>query len=271
MMITSCSRQQQFRLRFKGVRGQGRVHRQAGQALVEALVAFTVLLVVWVAIAWLGRFQDIALQASHASRHAAFSEARGEPINLTGLRKKFFTAPNHRWADRRGWALFSAEGDEVQLDVLRGASLDSLAQAGRDANYANLVRKQWEVADSGIVDAQVTVSFTELPTPGFGRQDTFMAGLRDFDQSYPRLVRHTAILKGAGHASDDHAVQQRVAASALGWADAADRSYGLSRQILSSMKAVDAGWGRPLPTTDWLGAWAGKVPERHRLTSGRQP
>lgn len=41
---------------------------QRGQALVEGLVILLVLLVLWVGIAWLGRLQDMGLQAVHGSR-----------------------------------------------------------------------------------------------------------------------------------------------------------------------------------------------------------
>jgi len=244
---------------------------QAGQALVEALVVFTVLLSVWVAIAWLGRFQDIALQASHASRFAAFSEARGERLQTQMVRQSFFTTPSHRWTDRRGNLLFTAGGDELKLDIVRGNGLDTMAQAGRDAAYAGTLREQWKLADTGIVDARVQVQFPVSAAANAARPDTFMAGLRDFDHTYPRLMRHTSILTGAGHASADHEVQERVAGSALAWADAAHRSYGLGGQILSSMQAVDAAWQRPAPIWDWLGAWAGEVPQRHLLSSGGQP
>src|SRR5690606_4678497 len=121
---------------------------------------------------------------------------------------------------------------------------------GRNAAHAGTLREQWKLADTGIVDARVQVQFPVSAATNESRPDTFMAGLRDFDHAYPRLVRHTAILTGAGHASADDEVQGRLAGSALAWADAAHRSYGLGGQVLSSMQSVDAAWQRPAPTRD---------------------
>lgn len=245
--------------------------RQSGQALVEALVAFTVLLVVWTAIAWLGRFQDIALQASHASRYAAFARARAEPVQAEALRERFFTAPNHRWADRRGNLLFNRSASELALDIERGPALAAGSQAGLDRASAPALRDQWGIADTGVVDARVQVLLPARTDAPQASSSSFMAGLRDFDQAYPRLTRHTSILVHAGHASSDDAAQQRVAGSSLAWADAAHRSHTLRRQISSTMKAVDAGWRRPDPADDWLDAWAGDAPQRHLRFSGDQP
>lgn len=244
-------------------------HAQAGQALAEALVAFSALLLLWVAIAWLGRFQDIALQASHASRHLAFTEARGAPIEAEALGKHFFAGPAHRWADRRGRPLFGADGDEARFAVARGPELDAMAQPGQGAGHAQALRRQWRVADAGIVDARVVIEFPFAPGDGKARAGAFMSSLRDFDLAYPRLSRHTSIITHAGHASDDDSAQRRVAGSALAWSDAAQRSYGLGRRILALMKPVDAGWRRPDPAADWLGAWTGEVPQRHRFKRGQ--
>lgn len=247
-----------------------RRHAQAGQALAEALVAFSALLLVWAAIAWLGRFQDIALQATHASRYTAFAEARGAPVSAETVRRHFFGASVHRWADRKGALLFSGQGARVGLGVERGPQLDAQAQPGQDAAYAATLRSQWRVADAGIVDASVAIELSGMPGVAGGRKNGFLSTLRDFDQAYPTLSRHTSIATAAGHAPDDESVQQRVAQSALAWADPAQHAYGLARRIASPMNSVDAGWSRPQPTFDWLGEWAGQVPGRH-LHAGPQP
>ena len=249
----------------------GRCWRQSGQALVEALVVLTALLMFWVAVAWLGRFQDIALQASHASRYAAFAEARGETVHSDAVRHGFFTGVSHRWSDRKGKRLFSEDGRETGLRVVRGSPLSAMAQAGRDAPAANALREAWKLADTGVVDARVEVQLVGVVSQKNDRSSTFMSGLRDFDAPYPRLVRHTAILTNAGHATDDDAVQLRVADAGMPWSDAAGRSYGLSAQVSSPMRAVDAGWKRSPPATDWARAWAGAVPEHYLKTSGDQP
>jgi len=255
-----------WKLLFSRLRG----HAQAGQALAEALVAFSALLLVWAAIAWLCRFQAIALQATHASRYIAFAEARGAPVSAEMVQRHFFGTSLHRWADRKGKLLFSDPGAHVRLGVERGPQLEAHAQPGQDAAYAATLRSQWQLADAGIVDARVAIELPGMLGAAQGGKAGFMSALRDFDQAYPKLVRHTSIATAAGHASDDDSVQQRVAGSALAWNEPAQRAYGLGRRISSLMNPVDAGWSRPRPTFDWLGDWAGQVPGRH-LFAGEQP
>lgn len=235
---------------------------QVGQALVEALVALSVLLLVWAAVAWLGRYQDIALQASHSSRYAAFTQARGEALLPDVVRQHYFAGSTHRWSDLGG-RLLLADKNQVQVEVSRGPQLQVMAQPAQAAHHAQVLREQWAVADAGIVDARIHVAFTSAERQG-PKAGVFMSGLRDFNQSYPALVRHTSILEGAGHAAGDAQAQQRVDGSVLAWSSAADASYGLTQQIKSVMNAVDAGWRRPEPTQDWLGPWAGDIPQQHR-------
>ncbi|WP_397473067.1 hypothetical protein [Pusillimonas sp.] len=235
---------------------------QAGQALAEALLALSALLLVWAAVAWLGRYQDMALQASHASRYTAFAEARGEAPAPDIVRRHYFFGPTHRWSDRRG-ELLLADKNQVALELSRGPHLEAVAQPGQAVSHAQNLREQWGVADAGIVDARISVGFPSRQAHNGPEKRAFMSGLRDFD-GYPVLVRHTSILKGAGHAAGDAQAQQRVAGSALAWGDAASISYGLAQQIKTVMKPVDAGWRRPDPTQDWLGSWAGDVPEWHQ-------
>ena len=241
-----------------------RPYLQRGQALVEALIALSVLLLVWAAVAWLGRYQDIGLLASHASRFAAFSYARGEASITDQVHRNFFAGASHRWSDRRG-DLLLADKNQVAVEVNRASQLVAMAQPGQAASHAAALREQWDVADAGIVNARIRVEFLSpqaRPVPG---KKAFLSGLRDFDGGYPKLVRHTAILEGAGHAADDTQAQRRVADSAMAWSDAASHSYGLTGQIKAVMNPVDAGWNRPGPSQDWLASWAGDVPEWHLL------
>lgn len=245
--------------------------RQSGQALAEALVMFSAMLLLWAAVAWLGRFQDMALQASHASRFAAFSAARGAPSSVDAVQWSYFDGPGHGWTDRRGKLLLAPERSEIQLQVAQGPVLDAGAQVAQHAPNAQPLREQWKVADSGIVDARVSVRFFATSAQsrhGLGR---FMTGLRDFDVPYPTLARHTAILADAGHAPDDAAAQDRVAGASLAWADIAQQSYGLASQISTAMSFVDKGWQRPAPGPEWLNAWAGDIPKRHQHLSGGLP
>lgn len=236
---------------------------QRGQALTEALLALSVLLLFWAAVAWLGRYQDMALQASHASRYVAFAQARGEASVSDAVREDYFFGPAHRWSDRRG-ELLLADKNQVSVALSRGPELAAQAQPGQAVNYAQNLREQWGVADTGIVDARIKVGFSSRQIHGGPKKTVFLSSLRDFDSEYPPLTRHTSILVGAGHAAGDAQTQQTVAGSALAWGNAASISYGLAQQIETIMNPVDAGWRRAAPSQDWLGSWAGDVPQRHQ-------
>lgn len=238
-----------------------RLSRQHGQALVEGLVVMLVLLSLWVGIGWLGRFQDMALQATHASRYVAFALSRDPDAHpVTDMREYYFSGKAHQWSDRRGQRLLSPGLDEVTLRVDRQAALAEHAQPGGTAKDASTLRQQWHIQDAGILASHVAVSLL----PGHGQAPTTsVTGLSDLDHQQLVMRRHTAILTGAAHASGDAATQQVVADSALGWSKSAGSSYALGNSIATAMSSVDAAWSRPEPIFDWLGPWAGYVPDIH--------
>ncbi|TAL77075.1 MAG: hypothetical protein EPN76_09470 [Burkholderiaceae bacterium] len=244
--------------------------RQSGQALLEGAVALLVLLVFFVGCAWLARFQDMALQASHASRFAAFSLSRDPGYSpLETLRESYFSGATHQWHDRRGGSLLSSGRSEVELVIRRSARLAAQAQPGGAYAGVTSLRREWQIEDAGIISASVAVAPSiSAATKPLGSNNQVGSLLRQFDAYYPRLVRHTAILSGAGHAPDDRAVQDRVAQSDTGWSGAAENSYALARQISSGMAGVDKAWRRLTPVLDWLGPLQGHVPEHHLLAVG---
>lgn len=245
------------------------VCRQSGQALVEAIVAMLGMLSLWVAIAWLARFQDMALQASHASRFSAFSLTRdGHPDLIGGVRRHYFSGPAHLWSDRRGRHLLGGGQPEVGLDIDTGQVLLPSAQPGGAHEHASALRRQWRIQDSGIVSARVTVQPRPSGRTAAAGVKGMDAGLAYFDHWYPSMSRHTAILSGAGHASDDLAVQRRVAESGLGWSDSALRSRQLGQRVQEKVQPLDRGWNRPEPEFDWLQPWAGLVQEHHLRIEG---
>ncbi|CAM5400991.1 type IV pilus modification PilV family protein [Eoetvoesiella caeni] len=250
--------------------GMAAKRRQGGQALLEGLVAMLILLMLWVGITWLARFQDMALQTSHASRFAAFSLARDPGYASIGaIRQSYFSGPGHQWKDRRGRDILAAERNEVVLDITRDARLPSGAQPGGPHAAATTLRQEWRLEDAGIASAVVSVNARRPAVSGHAALNEPGAGLSgglelaQFD-SYPLpLVRHTAILLDAGHASSDVGTQVRVAQSDLAWAAAANVSYGLGAKISSAMNTVDGAWRRPQPVFDWLGPWHEIIPEHH--------
>jgi hypothetical protein len=238
--------------------------------LVEGIVALMALLSLWVGISWLARLQDMALQATHASRYAAFAFSRNPQADIeTDVRRHHFSGPTHLWADRAGNRLLSDGLGEVVLRFDRHAVLAEQAQAGGDAHDAQVLRRDWRIQDTGIVDSQITVApLSKLPSRPAALSIT---GLGYFDSQLPVLRRHTAILADAGHASGDTQAQQRVADSGLAWADSANASYAQGNKIADAMISVDAAWDRAQPIFDWLGPWAGHVPDTHLDHSGATP
>jgi hypothetical protein len=234
------------------------MHSQRGQAAAEALLALLLLASLWVGTAWLLRWQDIAMQAQHASRYAAFAASRDAAAQpLEDIRHGYFSGPAHLWRDRRGASLLSAERSEVSLQFDRGQALSAAAQPGGAHADASDLRRGWLIEDAGMVTARVAVAAV---APAHSPP---ASGLAQFDAWRPTIRRHAVILAGAGHASSDAQAQQRVAGSALGWAVAADRSYALGRRVQSWAGGLDQPWGRVEPLFDWLGPWAGRVPDQH--------
>ncbi|NYT61219.1 pilus assembly protein [Alcaligenaceae bacterium] len=243
-------------------RAKSKVLLQQGQALVEGLVVLLALMSLWVGVSWLARFQDMALQASHASRYAAFSLSRNLEANIENdMRRHFFSGPAHQWSDRRGKRLLSSALDEIDVQTHRQTALAVQAQPGGALLHAQALRQDWRLDDTGVLAVQLSAA----PRLGLASLHNNLPadGLAYFDSQNLLLQRHTSLLTGAGHAADDMAVQQTVANSSLAWSNSANSSYVHGKKIASAMTAVDAGWGRPQPVFDWLEPWSGHVPESH--------
>ncbi|OWT54459.1 hypothetical protein [Candidimonas nitroreducens] len=214
----------------------------------------------WVGTAWLLRWQDIAMQAQHASRYAAFAASRDADAQpLEDIRHGYFAGSAHMWRDRRGASLLSSGRSEVSLQLARGQALGAAAQPGGEHPDAGDLRQGWRIEDAGVVTARVGVA-AGSPAPAGAPS---VSGLAQYDAWRPNIRRHAAILVGAGHASSDAQAQLRVAGSGLGWLDPADRSYALGRQVQAWAGGLDRPWGRTAPVFDWLGPWAGRVPQQH--------
>jgi hypothetical protein len=224
------------------------------------MTAMLALAALFVAIPWLARFQDIALQAAHASRFAAFSLAREPGLRpVAQIRRHFFSGPSHQWSDLRGRPIL-ADAVQAQLEVPSATAPASAAQPGGDDPESSALRRGLRLDDWGIVQARVLVPFSDpADSTASGHETGQLAGGR----AYPSLSRHTAILVDAGHASSDALVQRRVAESGPGWDDMASTSYSLGRRISGGAAGVDSGWGRATPRLDWLGPWAGALPDYH--------
>lgn len=241
---------------------------QRGQALVESLVAMLALAVLWVAIHWLAHYQDMALSATHASRHAAFLASRADPGHIDhaeALDQRFFSGSAHRWTDRRGMRLLDPQSG-VHSSWHRHNPLPAWAQPGVATPYADTLRRDWSVDDRGVLRARVALDFSPLDRAS-GLPDGPLR-LSQFDQPYAPFARSISILTGAGHAVSDSDAQARVAASQLAWGGPAAASRAAGAAVAALAHGTDAGWGRSGPQFDWLQPWQGRVPPHAIDASG---
>lgn len=231
--------------------GHTSIHQQQGQALAESLLVLAVLASFWLAIAWLGRIQDIRLQLLHDSRHAAFAWAHQDEHTQTPHAWVPSRTPKAGWQTRKGQALVP-DGVALWLDQstgqLRNLPGDMVAGGAE-------IRRDWRLGDE-----RLWVAHAEARTAG---GSAGQAELADFDQVALRLRAHTAIAVGSGAASSDALVQHTLAGSALAWGHAQQASQAVGQAVARRLGPLDAPWGRPEPQWDWLGPWAGQVPQRH--------
>lgn len=217
--------------------------RQRGQALVEGLVAMLALIAMAGSIAWLYRLQDIALQASHASRALAFEYARNPQAQEVSAVAEHVFHRDQRWNDKQGNSLLRP--GSVQRQVLLSNVPMHLSQLPEHAvPRAATAWQELSQAGGSIATALVVVS----PDGGSAR-------LKDL-----KFMRQIAILFDAGHAESHEQTQQRIAQSASLWRSTADVSSALGRKTQMLLKPVDAAWNRPSPDFDWLSSWAGGLP-----------
>jgi len=221
---------------------------QDGQALVELLVAMLSMIALYLAIVWLGRVQDVALQAEHQASHLAFLGAHGD-ASWTNSRTSTETAPT------------------ATLTHLPPAP--PVAQPAGLATHAAALRRDWGVADSGVLQALVRVPVS-IQAANAGAQA--MPTLQAFQFPAGLMVaRRATTLSGTGHANSDTHVQQRTANAALPWAQAATVSQELVQQVRDRMMPVDQAWGRAAPEGEWLSRWQGQVPPWHLGTRENLP
>src|SRR3546814_529796 len=134
--------------------------RERGQALVESLVAMVVMLALYAAVSWLGRFQDMALQATHASRFAAFSLARNASLRpIAQIRRRYFSGPAHQWTASDGNPVLSDRQSEATLTVSPGQPLGPQALPGGTDSSAAALRHGLRLGGPGIRHAHVLLRF----------------------------------------------------------------------------------------------------------------
>ena len=221
---------------------------QDGQALVEGAVVMLVLIGLWVGATWLLRLQDMALQARHASRFAAFSYARGiEEVPVRdSTRQQFFNGTSHQWRTLGGDQWLSDGRAEVAVERSIQPLADLSGQPGAgDAGVSQLL-SGWLSLNHELALASVEVRPRSLPV-----------GVS------PVLAHRQSILVGAGHGISDSNVVHRLGRSGSGWANAATASTESGRSVAAILQPLEGGWGRAEVRFDWLDPWVGAVPEKH--------
>lgn len=233
-------------------------YSRIGQSLVEGLIIFLGLILLFLAVPWLGRLIDINLQAENASRYGAFSLTRKlDSIDGQDIKQKFFLSKEHQWRNRRQENI--VEQEQIELAIDTSTSLSDVAQAGQNLSQAKVLRKEWGLQDRGIANVQVRV------TPDYhARPSSNTLGLDAgfFERLVIPMQRHTAILTDAGHSDTDIHSHQRTGRSSLAWKKVASESYALGQHIQKYAAPVE-GFERAQPIWDWLVPWAGKIPSQH--------
>lgn len=259
------------RISFQAVKGDRAVSKtqrcrhpgqQQGQAAVESLIVCMALVVLWAALAWLGRIQDLALHASHAARYAAFASTREDDQDrLSSLHASLLDGGEHESLAQGGDPLVKTHYERPELRLSRSAPLPFDAQVGGAYPDATRLRSGWHLSDQGLLTAQISV--VPLRIDDSRGPSSSLLGLEQLDQAYPRILRHVSIMTSAGHAGSDSDAAKRVAGSDAGWSIPVDASLRLGRRVEAVASSVDDAWNRPPPVFDWLGPWADRLPQYH--------
>jgi len=144
---------------------------------------------------------------------------------------------------------------ETSVSIGHAATLSSGAQTGGTHRHAAVLRREWALGDADVTTARAVAP---------------MSHARQASGSLV-LARHTAVLRGAGHAAGDAQTQQRVEGSMLGWQETAGKSISAGQRVAARMNPVDGAWGRAQPIFDWLTEWTATVPPQFLRAGGRWP
>ena len=231
---------------------------QNGQALAEGLVVLLILAAMFTAIAWLYRWQDLALQASHASRALAFEHVRNPKSQEASdvvdqlLRKK------HRWNNTQGETLLPHDAVQWRLDQRYFENQTDAFPALAATTWQELGFDADTIATASVQIASDGKNVVRMPVLSL-----WQLSASDVRASHPvfQLTRSTSILSvSAGHSANHEQVQQRFGQSGSLWRSVVDTSVSLGRKTDVLMRPVDKAWNRPSLSFDWLLPWAGRLP-----------
>jgi hypothetical protein len=121
----------------------------------------------------------------------------------------------------------------------RGGGPPAFVQPGGAA--AGGLRREWGAEDTGVVTAV----------------KRFRSGI---EPDWATGSRHTSLLVGAAHASDDAHAYRIIGASRTAWTVAAFPSIQAGKRVAATLHRIDSGWGREAPRFDWLSPWSDLAP-----------
>ena len=231
------------------------LNRQQGQALAEGALALLVLIAMTGAVSVLFRWQDMALQAMHASRALAFEHMRNPQTAIQSATVARTFHKEQRWHDRQGNSWLSE--DSVRWRITENAHF--MDGARWDSHFPGTAKTIWTelgFTPYGHARAEVTVDLAHNNSERLARFFRDAGNLGSL-----QLTRQTSILTGsAGHADSPLQTQSRIGQSFNLWRSTADASVSLGRRTTALMRPVDSVWNRGMPDFDWLSPWARHIP-----------
>lgn len=227
---------------------------QKGQAIIESLILLLVLATIFLAIMWLGRLQDIGLQLNHASRHNAFKLAY-QKMYLSADNSAVNYLQTNKWLSRNGSSLINNASFSINITN----NNPYLYTHKKFINSLELI-DELNLSDKLIWQSKAIANTGNL-SKGFN-------SLAKFDLQKLQINRFTSIMRAPNTISDDRQVQLNLANSPSAWANQANYSINLGKQVSSRLQGIDQAWARDLPKWDWLGSWLSKLPKRHLNQGG---
>lgn len=235
------------------------IANRKGQALVESLLVFIVLISFFIAIPWLGRLIDIGIQQENANRYTAFQWTRRmQQPDILQIKQQFFLSDANNWRDRFSQKIVSE--DSIQIHADRHYQLSDDMQPGQQTPFATQLRKEWGVQDQGVVN------IASMVTPHYvqhnGGENILGVDASFLERLSLTLHRHIAILIDAAHSVSDKDSHYRTGQSATAWKETAEQSYALGKHIQKYAAGAE-GFDRAQPVFDWLVPWSDKLPQHH--------
>ncbi|MGO3891110.1 MAG: hypothetical protein ACTJHW_09050 [Paenalcaligenes sp.] len=199
---------------------------QRGQAMVEGIVLFPVLVAVLVMAHWLLYAQHEKSRLQLAAAHGAF------------LRTKLWSADLALTPQQRN-ALQRAEAKGMQY------SSESYDWEMGLRNETWVLAAEVHLEDSGLHQSRIQKTLDHALFPSLS------------------LQQQHVVLVGSGDATDATAVRQRLEKAPQWWATAAQRSQTHVQRMASLVSDVDSAWKREGPERNWLQRWEHSIPMRY--------